>query len=71
MLVLAIGDIIGKPGRRAVCKILRDVRQQFGVDLVVANGENVAGGLGLTSDTASELLSSGVDVLTSGNHNCS
>ena len=68
MLVLAIGDIIGKPGRRAVCKILRDVRQQFGVDLVVANGENVAGGLGLTSDTASELLSSGVDVLTSGNH---
>ena len=38
MLVLAIGDIIGKPGRRAVCRILPGIRQQFGIDLVVANG---------------------------------
>ncbi|MBA7564163.1 2',3'-cyclic-nucleotide 2'-phosphodiesterase [subsurface metagenome] len=68
MLVLAIGDIIGKPGRRVVCRILPGIRQEFGIDLVVANGENVAGGLGLTSNTARELLSGGVDVLTSGNH---
>ncbi|MFC2013263.1 TIGR00282 family metallophosphoesterase [Chloroflexota bacterium] len=68
MLVLAIGDIIGKPGRVTVCKLLSQVRREFGVDLVVANGENVAGGLGLTPDTAQELLDHGVDVITSGNH---
>ena len=68
MLVLNIGDIIGKPGRRAVSKLLPSVRQKFGVDLVIANAENVAGGLGLTPATARELLDAGVDVLTSGNH---
>ncbi len=68
MLILAIGDIIGKPGRRAVSRLLPGIRQESGVDLVIANGENVAGGLGLTSATARELLDAGVDVLTSGNH---
>ncbi|MFC1934594.1 TIGR00282 family metallophosphoesterase [Chloroflexota bacterium] len=68
MLVLAIGDIIGKPGRQAVNELLPGLRQQYGLDMVIANGENVAGGLGLTSTTAIELLDSGVDVLTSGNH---
>ena len=68
MLVLNIGDIIGKPGRQAVSKLLPSVRQKFGVDLVIANAENVAGGLGLTPATARELLDAGVDVLTSGNH---
>ncbi|MFC1939840.1 TIGR00282 family metallophosphoesterase [Chloroflexota bacterium] len=68
MLVLAIGDIIGKPGREAVKELLPDLKQQYGLDLVIANGENVAGGLGLTSNTAIELLDAGVDVLTSGNH---
>lgn len=68
MLILAIGDIIGKPGRRAVSKLLPGIRQESGVDLVIANGENVAGGLGLTSATARELFDAGVDVLTSGNH---
>ena len=68
MLILAIGDIIGRPGRRAVNKLVPDLRQQYGVDLIIANGENVAGGLGLTPTTAKELLSAGVDVLTSGNH---
>jgi len=47
---------------------LAGLRREYGVDLVVANGENVAGGLGLTPDTAKELLAAGVDVLTSGNH---
>ena len=68
MLVLAIGDIIGKPGRQAIEKLLPDLRQQYGVELVVANAENAAGGFGLTPSTARELLDAGVDVLTSGNH---
>jgi len=68
VLILAVGDIIGKPGRQAVRELLPDLRQQYGLDLVIANAENVAGGLGLTSTTAKELLDAGVDVLTSGNH---
>ncbi len=68
MLILAIGDIVGRPGRRAVSQLLPGLRQQYGLDLVIANSENAAGGLGLTPDTAKELLDSGVDVLTSGNH---
>ena len=68
MLVLVVGDVIGKPGRRAVNRLLPDLRQQYGLDLVIANAENVAGGLGVTPATASELLNAGVDVLTSGNH---
>ncbi|MFC2011468.1 TIGR00282 family metallophosphoesterase [Chloroflexota bacterium] len=68
MLVLAIGDIIGRPGRQAVSELLPGLRKQYGLDLVIANGENVAGGLGLTPATANDLLDAGVDVLTSGNH---
>ncbi len=68
MLILAIGDVIGKPGRQTVQKLLSGLRKQYGVDLVIANGENAAGGLGLTLSTAKELLDSGVDILTSGNH---
>ena len=68
MLILAIGDIVGKPGRRAVSQLLPGLRQQYGIDLVIANGENAAGGVGLTLSTAKELLGAGVDVLTSGNH---
>lgn len=68
MLILAIGDIIGKPGRQAVKELLPDLREQYGLDLVIANAENTAGGLGLTSNIAHELLDAGVDVLTSGNH---
>jgi metallophosphoesterase (TIGR00282 family) len=68
LLILAIGDIIGKPGRWAVNKLLPDLRQQCRVDLVIANAENTAGGFGLTPTTAEELLSAGIDVLTSGNH---
>lgn len=68
MIVLAIGDIIGGPGRRAVKDILPGLREQYGIDFVIANGENVAGGLGLTLKTADELFGAGVDVITSGNH---
>ncbi len=68
MLILVIGDIIGRPGRQAVHKFLPGLRQQYGLDMVIANVENAAGGFGLTPDTARELLIAGVDVLTSGNH---
>jgi len=68
MLILAIGDIIGRPGRQAVREFLPGLRQQYGLDMVIANAENVAGGFGLTSSTASELFDAGVNVLTSGNH---
>jgi metallophosphoesterase (TIGR00282 family) len=68
VIVLAIGDVIGKPGRRAVKKLVPGLRQQYQVDLVITNGENAAGGLGLTSATAQELINAGIDVLTSGNH---
>jgi len=68
MLILAIGDIIGRPGRQAVREFLPGLRQQYGLDMVIANVENAAGGFGLTSTTAKELLSAGVNVLTSGNH---
>ena len=68
MLILVVGDVIGRPGRRAVNTLLPRLRQQYGLDLVIANAENAAGGLGLTLATAKELLDAGVDVLTSGNH---
>ncbi len=68
MKVLMIGDVIGRPGRKAVRTLVPTLRQQYGIDLVIANGENAAGGIGLTPSTAEELLASGVDVITSGNH---
>jgi len=68
VLILAVGDIIGSPGRQATQEFLPGLREQYGLDLVIANGENAAGGLGLTSTTAKEMLDAGVDVLTTGNH---
>ncbi len=68
MKILAIGDIIGNPGRQTVQRLLPGIRQDYSIDMVVANAENVAGGFGLTSNTAKELFNAGVDVLTSGNH---
>jgi metallophosphoesterase (TIGR00282 family) len=68
MVVLVVGDVIGRPGRRAAEKLLPRLKQQYGVNLVIVNAENAAGGIGLTSTTARELLDDGVDVLTSGNH---
>ena len=68
MLILMIGDIIGQPGRQAVSKFLPDLHQQYGLDMVIANAENAAGGFGLTSAIARELFDNGIDVLTSGNH---
>ncbi len=66
--VLMIGDIMGKPGRDIVSSLLPRLREERQIDLVIANGENTAGGRGLTESTAHELLDSGIDVITSGNH---
>jgi 2',3'-cyclic-nucleotide 2'-phosphodiesterase len=68
MQILAIGDVIGKPGRQTVQKLLPGLRKQYQLDLVIANGENAAAGLGLTLGTSRELLDAGVDIITSGNH---
>jgi metallophosphoesterase (TIGR00282 family) len=66
--VLLIGDVIGKPGRLAVEQVLPGLRQERGIDFVTANGENLAGGMGLTVSTAEALFGVGVEVITSGNH---
>ena len=68
MLILVVGDIIGRPGRKAIQELVPDLRQQYGLDMVIANAENAAGGFGLTPTTAEELFDAEVDVLTSGNH---
>lgn len=68
MRILMIGDVIGKPGRQAVRALVPALRREYNIDLVIANGENTAGGFGITLETAYELLDSGIDVLTSGNH---
>ena len=66
--VLFLGDIVGEPGRRAVTDTLPALVEQHQPDFVVANGENVAGGLGITPRTADKLFDAGIDVLTTGNH---
>jgi len=63
-----IGDVVGRPGRRAVGELLPPLKEELGLDLVIANGENAAAGRGLTWSTAEELFAAGVDVITSGNH---
>ncbi len=66
--ILFIGDIVGQPGRLAVKTLLPKLREQHGLDFVIANGENSAGGNGTTPRTAEEIFSAGVDVITSGDH---
>jgi metallophosphoesterase (TIGR00282 family) len=66
--LLFIGDIVGEPGRRAVKILLPKLREQHALDFVIANGENSAGGSGITPKLAEEIFSAGVDVITSGDH---
>ncbi len=68
MRILMIGDVIGEPGRKAISSLVPGLRREFSIDMVIANGENMAGGFGITPDTAQELIDSEVDVITSGNH---
>lgn len=62
------GDVVGKPGRKAVAKILPDLRKKYDPDLIIANAENLAHGIGITKKTVDYTLETGVDVLTGGNH---
>lgn len=68
MRVLFIGDIIGNPGRKVIKEFLPDYRKMKKIDFCVANGENAVGGTGLTYSVAQELIKSGIDVITLGNH---
>lgn len=68
MKVLFIGDIVGKTGRSAVKSLLPLIVNKYKIDIVIANGENAAGGFGITEKVASELFDYGIHILTSGNH---
>jgi hypothetical protein len=68
MKLLFIGDIVGRPGRDLVRRHVRALATSCGADFVIANGENAAGGFGLTRNVANDLFATGVDVLTNGNH---
>jgi len=68
MRILFIGDIVGRPGRRALECLLEKVISDHRIEFTIANGENAAGGMGMTPAIATEILNLGVDVLTSGNH---
>ncbi len=68
MKVLFIGDIIGNPGRKAVSHLLNGLIDKNNLDLVIANGENSAGGFGITPQIAEELFDLGINVITTGNH---
>jgi metallophosphoesterase (TIGR00282 family) len=68
MKILAIGDIFGRPGRRAIRELLPGLVDEYAIDFVLANAENAAGGRGLTPKTADEIFEAPVDVMTAGNH---
>jgi hypothetical protein len=68
MKIMFAGDIVGRPGRRILEDSLMPYRQSNGIDLVIANGENAAGGSGLTRKIAFQLFDAGVDIITSGDH---
>lgn len=68
MKILFIGDIVGRPGRRAVEHLVPLLRDRHQLDVVVANGENSAGGAGISPKTAAEIFAAGVDVITCGDH---
>jgi len=68
MRLAFIGDIVGKPGREMLAKYLSKVRQEYKLDMVIANYENASHGFGLTKKNCDELLAYGIDVMTGGNH---
>jgi len=68
VIVLGVGDVIGRPGRDALRAVLPALKSERGIDVVIVNAENSAGGLGTTPETAADLFDLGADVLTGGNH---
>ncbi len=68
MKVLFIGDVVGGPGRRGLAAAMPELRERFAPEMVIVNGENSAGGMGITEKTAKALFDAGADVITTGNH---
>jgi 2',3'-cyclic-nucleotide 2'-phosphodiesterase len=68
MRVLHIGDVVGSPGRQGLRETMPQLRERYAPDLVIVNGENSAGGMGITERTANDLFGAGTDVITTGNH---
>jgi len=68
MRIAFIGDIVGQPGRKMVQRYLKNIREEYEIDFVIANYENASHGFGLTAKNANELVSFGVDVMSGGNH---
>jgi len=68
MRLLFIGDVVGRAGRRAVCEALPDLRARYAIDFAIVNGENAAGGFGITEQIFHDLRDAGADVVTTGNH---
>ena len=68
MKLLFCGDIVGRSGREAVCTRVPELRRRLGLDFVIVNGENAAGGFGITEDIYLETINAGADVVTTGNH---
>ena len=68
MKILFIGDIVGDPGRKIIARQLPKIVEEHEIDVVLGNGENAAGGFGITPDIAQELFDYGIDVITTGNH---
>src|SRR4030081_1546191 len=66
--ILFVGDVVGGIGKRTLLALLPALRERYAVDFVVVNGENAAGGLGITPMIATELFAAGIDVITLGNH---
>lgn len=66
--VLFVGDVVGRPGRQALARLLPAVKSEFRPHLTIVNGENAAGGFGITAKTVTEIRASGADLLTTGNH---
>ena len=66
--ILFVGDVVASPGRHTLRALLPELREELGIDFVVVNGENAAGGIGITAKTAAEIFAAGADVITLGNH---
>ena len=68
MRVMLVGDVIGRPGRKAFRENVQKLRKEKNIDVVIVNGENSASGKGLTRNSLDELYSGGADIVTTGNH---
>ena len=68
MNIMMIGDICGRPGRQAAAHYIPLLQEEYKLDLIIANGENSAGGVGITAKVLDELLAMNIDIITTGNH---